>query len=152
MYNLVESQVPCRTWNKVKQKDTVLLQPLSSFRLILPNKKSDLAQIIVSACHQLPEGMDPFDSYIFDGGRLPYWCRPKPGQTFGQYAEDVIFRVDQFFKVYGFSTQHIVFDVYRENSLKAATREKKWKGDSKSSSSIKQSSKQLVEFSLWYSE
>ena len=72
--------------------------------------------------------MDPFDTYIFDGGRLPYWCKPKPGQTFGQYAEEVIFWVDSFFKIYGFSTQHIVFDVYRENSLKAATREKRGKG------------------------
>ena len=72
--------------------------------------------------------MDPFDTYIFDGGRLPYWCKPKPGQTFGQYAEEVIYWVDNFFKIYGFSTQHIVFDVYRENSLKAATREKRGKG------------------------
>ena len=128
MYNLVAPQVPCRTWNEVKRKNIVFLQPLSSFRLILLNKKSDLAQIKVSACHQLPEGMDLFDSYIFDGGRFPYWCRPKAGQIFGQYAEDVIFWVDQFFKVYGFSTQHIMFDVYKENSLKAATREKRGKG------------------------
>ena len=102
---------------------------ISNFgELYLPNKKSDLAQIIVTACHELPEDMDPFDSYIFDGGRLPYWCRPKPGQTFGQYAEEVIFWIDSFFRIYGFSTQHIVFDVYRENSLKAATREKRGKG------------------------
>ena len=63
--------------------------------------------------------MDRFDSYIYDGGRLPYWIKPKQGQTFGQYAETVIVFIDSFFKIYGFTTQHIVFDVYRENSLKA---------------------------------
>ena len=102
---------------------------ISNFgELYFPNKKSDLAQIIISVCHQLPEGMDPFDSYIFDGGRLPYWCRPKPGQTFGQYAEDVIFWVDQFFKVYGFSTQYIMFEVNRENSESSNKRKKKERG------------------------
>ena len=42
---------------------------ISNFgELYLPNKKSDLAQSIVTECHQLPEDMDPFDSYIYDGG------------------------------------------------------------------------------------
>ena len=99
---------------------------ISNFgELYLPNKKSDLMKIIISDCHQLPDDLDPFDSYIYDGGRLHYWKQPKAGQTFSQYAEDVIWWVDQFFRIYKFNTQHVVFDVYRANSLKAATREKR---------------------------
>ena len=102
---------------------------ISNFgELYLPSKKSDLAKIIVSECHQLPADLDPFDSYIYDGGRLHYWRKAKPGQTFGQYAEEVIAFIDIFFKIYKFTSQHIVFDVYRANSLKAATREKRGKG------------------------
>ena len=96
--------------------------------LYLPSKKSDLAKIIISDCHQLPDDLEAFDSYIYDGGRLHYWRQAKPGQTFSQYAEDVIFYVDHFFSIYKFSAQHVVFDVYRANSLKAATREKRGKG------------------------
>ena len=99
---------------------------ISNFgELYLPGNKSSLVNEIVSKCHSIPEDTS-IDTYIFDGGRLPFWCKPKKQETFAQYASGVIKFLEFLFRFY--IRLHIVFDVYRKNSLKAATRDKRGRG------------------------
>ena len=93
--------------------------------LYLPGNKSDLVKEIVTDFYMIPEDTT-IDTYIFDGGRLPYWVRPKPNATFSQYLADIIKFLELLFHWY--ARMDIVFDVYRKDSLKAATREKRGRG------------------------
>ena len=99
---------------------------ISNFgELYLPGTKSNLVQELVCKCHTIPESTS-IDTHIFDGGRLvrlPHWIKPKPQQTFSQYAAEITSFLGLLFRFY--TRIHIVFDVYRKDSLKAATRDKR---------------------------
>ena len=96
-----------------------------SKELYLPGNKSSLVNEIVSKCHNIPEDTS-IDTYIFDGGRLPYWNKPKKQETFAQYASGTIKFLEFLFHFY--IRIHIIYDVYRKNSLKATTRDKRRRG------------------------
>lgn len=89
-------------------------------------KKSDLTSILeacVAPVHQVPEG----DVLIIDGSALVHALPPKKGKTFGAYATlDFVPAISRYASKY--KTIHLVFDVYKQSSLKAETRSKRGHG------------------------
>ena len=95
--------------------------------LNLPTAKANLFHEIIGKCAcPAYEFFIEYDAHIIDGAYLVHFNVPKQDATFLSYAQQLhnyvkmwhtlVLRVD------------IVFDVYKDDSLKAATREKRGKG------------------------
>ena len=91
----------------------------------MPSAKHSLADEIVTDCISDPID-DVCDTYIIDGGFYVHVLPPRPGYTFKKYVEvlrdSIVFFFDDAKRV------DLVFDIYRKNSLKAATLVKRGKG------------------------
>ena len=61
-----------------------------------------------------------------DGGRVPYQHPPRKEMTFFNYAELIFKVLTTFFQFY--NRIDLVFDIYKADSLKATTREKRGRG------------------------
>lgn len=87
--------------------------------------KSDLVDVL-QAKVKLPETKPESDVLIVDGASLVYTVTPKTPKTFEEYA-----RKDILPKVEHYSSNHkrtdIIFDVYRQSSLKSEARSKRGK-------------------------
>ena len=97
--------------------------------LYLPGTKSTLISQIVTDCHNAPDGFaeDPAKAtLIMDGGRVPYQHPPRKEMTFFNYAELLFKVLTTFFQFY--NRIDLVFDIYKADSLKATTREKRGRG------------------------
>ena len=96
---------------------------LSSFGEInFPSAKANLMHEILIKYFNSPDDFD-YDAAILDGAFLVYFLPPFPNQMFKQYSAKVHDFLNAYFQTV--TRIDLVFDVYIENSLKAATRAKR---------------------------
>jgi len=106
---------------------------LSEFGKLRYAKKSDIVTCLVSA-NKSPGTFDApaVDAKILEGSVIVHQLKPKAGTNFGQYAADVF--CPYIMKQFDNCTRRIdvVFDTYKADSLKEATRLKRGKTDYRS--------------------
>ena len=93
--------------------------------LNLPSAKSTLVHDVLTSCYATPTS-DNYDAYIIDGAHFIHVVTPRPDFTFRQYGEKLKISMEFLFE--SCSRIDLVFDVNLDNSLKAATRQKRGKG------------------------
>ena len=100
---------------------------LSNFGEInLPSAKASLMHEILTKCYNAPDN-DNYDTLIMDGAFLVHFITPFANSTFKQYANKLYDNL-KLNLMRECQRVDLVFDVYIENSLKAATRAKRGKG------------------------
>lgn len=97
----------------------------SEFGNLRLGKKSDLLTCIVPAQHHDPH--TSYDCKVFDGAAIVHALPVTTVSTFNSYAETIFI---PFIVSHLQSSKHvdIVWDQYKENSIKESTREKRGKG------------------------
>lgn len=100
-------------------------------KLRLPTCKSQLLDLLNCAKPEVPPN---FDCKVFDGPAVVHSLPREDASTFGQYSE-VIFRRWTIRQLQNCQRIDVVWDAYRYDSLKEATREKRGKGVRKKVSS-----------------
>ena len=94
-------------------------------KLCLPTKKSDLLSCIEEAMNLEPPTY--YDVKLLDGPAIVYSLPTKQAKTFDEYS-DAVFLPWTEHALRNSSRVDIIWDVYRPNSLKESTREKRGKG------------------------
>lgn len=90
-------------------------------------QKSQLLPLLEAQVTSVPDREPPVDAFIIDGAALVNSLRPSNGSTFEAYAmNEVLPKLQKYAN--GHKQLHIVFDVYREDSLKSQTRQKRGTG------------------------
>lgn len=89
--------------------------------------KSQLLPLLEQQASDIHDKEPTADVIIMDGAALVNALRPTKGSTFESYAKDeVLSKVQKHMQKY--KQAHIVFDVYRTDSMKAQTRQKRGTG------------------------
>ena len=89
--------------------------------------KSQLLPLLEQHASDIPDKEPIADVIIMDGAALINVLRPTKGSTFESYAKDeVLSKIQKH--IQKFKQTHIVFDVYRTDSMKAQTRQKRGTG------------------------
>ena len=93
---------------------------------IRPSARSDLLHCLELHEKQLLQAPN-VDAIFLDGAAVVHMLHPETTKTFQDYA-DMVFRSYILSQLQNANRVDIVWDVYMEDSLKAATREKRGKG------------------------
>ena len=94
-------------------------------RLYLPTKKSDLLRKLIVG--DPGQALLFYNAKIFDGAAIVHALPSHQVSTFGEYADHVFIRwIEQ--QLQNCNRVDIVCDIYKEDSIKESTREKRGKG------------------------
>ena len=93
-------------------------------KLRLPSNKSQLLSLLDSSFQT--EAPTYSDVKVFDGPAVVQSLPLNDAKTFGEYTENFIRWTNH--QLQGCKRIDVVWDLYKENSLKGATREKRGKG------------------------